>query len=616
MCGITGIIGKPNLSDLKLSQTRSACSVLSHRGPDNEGFHVGSGWSFGHRRLSIIDPTGKANQPMTSADGNFIIIFNGEIYNHNELRKQHFNSDFQFKTKSDTETLLESFASVGPKILNELNGFFAFCIYSKKDDSFFLARDRYGIKPLIYSEQDDFFAFGSEIKSILEYKVRKEIDSEALGTYLQYSYIPTPRTIYKGISKLEPGHCIEIDNERNVTKTPYYQISTEPIKSDVSFADASLQVNRMVMQSVEKRLLSDVPVGSFLSGGVDSSIIAYCANKIKPIETFSIGFKDEPTFDESIHARKVAKHIGSKHHEIEISNDDLLETQEVAEQNLDEPFADSSSIAVNALSKFTRNHVTVALSGDGADEIFSGYNKHEGLYRSMNPGIKTSILKAAVPILKNLPSSRESGLGNVARKAKKFDAGLKLNLTDRYALWAKFTQREVVRNLLLDFKEIPQNVFIPDLNNFNDILKAECNLVLQNDMLKKVDSMSMLNSLEVRTPFLDHQLVDYVFSLPEEYKINSNGRKLLLKSAFKQELPEEIFARKKHGFEVPLTTWFEGPLKNKLKKLLLNKDLLVDQGLFNFDEVSKLFQQGIKANRDTIWAILQFQIWYFEHFNR
>jgi len=614
MCGITGIIGKPNASDSIFNQTLSACSVLSHRGPDNESIYNGAGWSFGHRRLSILDTTEKANQPMISADGNFIIVFNGEIYNHLELRKKHFKSGFTFKTTSDTETLLEAYATVGPSIVNELNGFFAFCIYNKNDDSFFISRDRFGIKPLVFSQQHDFFAFGSEIKSILEYNIDKKIDREALGTYLQLSYIPAPRTIYQGIYKLEAGHNLFINANREVTKKSYYQITCEPSDSEISFNEASNKVHELVMNSVEKRLLSDVPVGSFLSGGVDSSVVAYCANKIKPIETFSIGFKDEPTFDESTYARKVAKHIGSKHHEIEISNDALLETQEIAEQNLDEPFADSSSIAVNALSKFTKKHVTVALSGDGADEIFSGYNKHEGLYRSLNPGIKTTMLKAAAPVLKKLPQSRDSGLGNVARKAKKFDDGLKLNLTDRYALWAKFTAKNVAQKLLVDFKEIPQNIYMPELNNFNDILKVDCELVLQNDMLKKVDSMSMLNSLEVRTPFLDHELVNFVFSLPDHYKINGYGKKLLLKNAFKQALPEEIFSRKKHGFEVPLAKWFEGPMKNKLSQFLLNKELIVDQGIFNHEEVLKLFNQGLKPNRDTIWAILQFQIWYFEHF--
>ncbi|MBL4705310.1 MAG: asparagine synthase (glutamine-hydrolyzing) [Flavobacteriales bacterium] len=614
MCGIIGIIGNHNLSPATLGLISKACQKVAHRGPDHEQVIIGNGWAFGHRRLSIIDVSERANQPMTSANGNFTIVFNGEIYNHMEIRQELTAKGISFKTNSDTETLLEAFAAFGPSVLEKLNGFFAFSIYNKVDDTFFLARDRFGIKPLVYTVQDDFFAFGSEIKSILEFNVKKEINKAALGTYLQYSYIPAPHTIYENIKKLEPGYSITIDKDRTVSKHQFYRIpATEPDLS-VSFDDAAKKVRDLTLSAVERRLISDVPLGSFLSGGVDSSIIAFAANQIRPIETFSMGFKDEPAFDESKYARKVAQHINCKHHEIEITNDELLATQLEAEKNLDEPFADSSAIAVNALSKFTRNHVTVALSGDGADVIFSGYNKHEALYRSMSGGATTPMMKVAAPILKKLKGSRTSKIGNLARKAKKFDEGMKLNLRDRYALWAKFTPLENTRRLIKDFHEIDQHSFIPELVNFNDILRTDCTLVLQNDMLKKVDSMSMLNSLEVRTPFLDHHLVDYVFSLPSTYKINGKGRKLILNEAFRSCLPDEIFDRKKHGFEVPLTRWFEGPLESRLNDLLLNKELIEDQGIFYYDSILTLFDEGIKVNRDTIWALYQFQVWYFQHF--
>ena len=360
-------------------------------------------------------------------------------------------------------------------------------------------------------------------------------------------------------------------------------------------------------------MISDVPLGSFLSGGVDSSIIAYCANQIKPIDTFTIAFKNEPFYDESRYARLVSEHIGSNHHEIDISDLDLLEIQTDSQNNMDEPFADSSAIAVNALSRFTKNHVTVALSGDGADELFSGYNKHEALYKSMQGGISKVAIKTAGPLLDILPGGRNSGSANLIRKAKKYKQGIGLNLKDRYLLWAKFTTREKAADLLQNFQEISEDDLISEVRNFNEILLNDFNLVLQNDMLKKVDSMSMINSLEVRTPFLDHHLVDYVFGLPSSYKINGGDRKILLKSAFKNELPAEIFNRRKQGFEVPLERWFNGPLKSTINQLLLNKETIEDQGIFNYTAISDLFSKNIGRNQDTIWALLQFQIWHSQH---
>lgn len=613
MCGITGIIGKSDLSEKLISKVNASVNSLQHRGPDNQSVVSGQDWALGHSRLSIIDISPSANQPMQSSDGNYIIVFNGEIYNHLEIRRELKSVGVNFKTTSDTETLLEAYIHLGSRVLSKLNGFFSFCIYDKRKDEFFLARDRFGIKPLIYTIQNDFIAFASEIKAILQYPIIKEIDQEALGTYLQYSYIPAPRTIYRHINKLEPGKSLLIDSKRQLTVGDYYELPSEEVNDQMSFDEAATHVRELTYEAVKKRLIADVPLGTFLSGGVDSSVVSFCANQVKPVDTFSIGFKDEPMFDESKYAREVAAFLNTRHHQIEISNDDLLETQLMAEKALDEPFADSSAIAVNALSRFTRNHVIVTLSGDGADELFSGYNKHEALFRSMNGGLSTGLLKTAAPILKNLKGSRDSKLGNLARKAEKFDQGLKLNLTDRYASWAKFTSPDVARKLLRQFTEINQSELVGELHTFNDILRNDFRLVLQNDMLRKVDSMSMLNSLEVRTPFLDHVLVDFVFGLPSEYKVNSSGRKLLLKAAFKNDLPSSVFERKKHGFEVPLSQWFEGPLKSKIDTLLLDRERINDQGIFNFEAVHSICRES-KRNRDTIWALLQFQIWYFGHY--
>jgi len=611
MCGITGIIGKRVVSEEILNRISLATNSLKHRGPNNSETTFGNSWALGHTRLSVIDPGPEANQPMQSSDGNLIIVFNGEIYNHLALRLELQANGVAFKTNSDTETLLEAFAFYGKEVLSKLNGFFAFCIYNRQLDEFFLARDRYGIKPLLIGVHDDFISFGSEMKAVMSFPVSQELDYEALGTYLQYSYIPAPRSIYKNVSKILPGQMLTITNTRTLIFDFYYEIKKNNLGTNLNFENAARTVKELTFNSVEKRLIADVPLGCFLSGGVDSSIIAWCANQVKPIDTFSIGFKNHSFFDESNYAKQVARHIGTNHYEIEISDDDLLDSLMSVERNMDEPFADSSAIAVNALSKFTREHVTVALSGDGADELFSGYNKHEALFKSMDTSFSNSLIKITSPFHSMLNGSRESATANFIRKVQKYKQGLTLNLTDRYGLWAKFTSTEQAEKLYKNFGEIPFNELIHNIEDFNDILLNDFNLVLQNDMLRKVDSMSMSHSLEVRTPFLDHHLVDFVFSLDANFKINKKGKKLLLKEAFKKEIPSNIMARKKHGFEVPLVSWYQGPLESKIQKYVLNKNLIHDQGIFSFEEIKHLFARGISTNRDTIWALLQFQIWYF-----
>ncbi len=611
MCGIVGIIGRPKLPANAVEMVRTSTRVLAHRGPDNQQLEEFGNSVLGHSRLSVIDTSSAANQPMFTHDRSHCIVFNGEIYNHAALRTELSQLGIVFSTNSDTETLLYGYKIWGSDILHRLNGFFSFAIYDKKEGSVFLARDRFGIKPLVYTVNDDFFAFASEIKGLLTFPIEKSINQAALGTYLQFSYIPAPFSIYNSVRKLPGGHWVKINSEGQIETKKYYELSTEPALTTRSFKSAAKEVERLVVQAVNDRMMADVPLGAFLSGGVDSSIVALCASQNRNLDTFSVAFKGEQIFDESRYARQVADFLKTNHHEIEISAEELLHAISMIEKNADEPFADSSAIAVNVLSEFTRKHITVALSGDGADELFSGYNKHEALFLSMNGGWKQSALKSGAPLLKGFGKNRDSKIGNFARRADKFSQGLKVDLTQRYSLWARFTEQKLASKAILDFQQIDEQNFISKLNNFNDVLANDFHLVLQNDMLTKVDNMSMQHSLEVRTPFLDHRLVNYVFSLPSEYKINKKGRKLLLKSAFRNQLPENVFTRKKHGFEVPLTKWFHGPLDGKITNYLLNRDMIEDQGLFHFQTLQKICSDR-KTNRDTIWALLQFQNWYFK----
>ena len=400
----------------------------------------------------------------------------------------------------------------------------------------------------------------------------------------------------------------------------------------MNYGKAQEMLRNLLDDSVQKRLVSDVPVGTFLSGGVDSSIISLLAKKHKPdLQTFSIGYKDEPFFDETSYAKAVAKKIGSEHKVFSLSNNDLYENLNDILDYIDEPFADSSAIAVYLLSKYTKEHVTVALSGDGADEMFSGYNKHMAEYRSRHPGIKESIAKMGYPLWRSLPKSRNSKLSNINRQLYKFSLGTKLNNKTRYWKWASIINEEKANYLLkeelifnpqrlsdtaFEYKKRKDDLlkFIRKDGDLNDVLYTDMKMVLTNDMLRKVDGMSMANSLEVRTPFLDHRLVNFAFSLPVAFKLNSDIKKKILQDSFKKELPEEIYNRPKHGFEVPLLSWFQNELRSTIENDLLSDNFIEEQGIFNVTATKELKQQLFSNDpgeaQATTWALIVFNTWW------
>ena len=368
MCGIVGNIafkGENNENSALLN----AVKKLNKRGPDYSAIYKTKNGGLGHARLSIIDTTDSANQPMTDVSGRYTIIFNGEIYNYKSLKKGLVSRGVDFVTSSDTEVLLQLFIEKGKEALNELDGFFAFCIYDKQEDSYFIARDRFGIKPLMYYQDSEQFVFGSELKAILNFPINKEVDRASLTQYFKYNYIPEPNSIFTDVKKLLPGHFIQIIGGLVEIKK-YYEYYTNQTQSTDSYKVAKQKVKQLLEESVEKRMISDVPIGSFLSGGIDSSIIATISSRLTPnLHTFSVGFKDEPYFDETKYAKLVANKIKSEHTVFSLSNNDLYKHFEQVLDYLDEPFADSSAINVFLLSKYTKKQVTVALSGDGADEL-------------------------------------------------------------------------------------------------------------------------------------------------------------------------------------------------------------------------------------------------------
>jgi len=625
MCGITGIFAFNLVGKFNKVNTAAATMCLELRGPDNQNIYNDDWVALGHRRLSIIDTSSDGNQPMWDESGRYCIAFNGEIFNYRELRKQLEAKGVAFFSHSDTEVLLKLYMVEKEKCLNKLNGFFALCIYDKVEQTFFVARDRNGVKPLLYVFDEDKFLFASEMKSIVKYGIDRTLDYTSLYSYLQLNYIPAPDTIFKHVKKLLPGHYLTIVNKQ-LTIEKYYDIPTEQ-NYIINYEDAKKKLIELLDASVQRRLISDVPLGAFLSGGIDSSVITALASKHKPdLHTFSIGFKDEKFFDETHYAKLVADHFKTEHTVFSLTNDDLFEHVSSILNYIDEPFGDSSAINVYILSKQTRKHATVALSGDGADEILAGYNKHAAFYRSFHPGIKEKMVQGLGPLWNLIPQSRNNALSNKARQFARFAEGMKLSAKDRYWRWAAFADENAAKNLLTaeSIANVSEQVYtstkaellkdITGSRNVNEILLTDTKLLLPNDMLTKVDLMSMANGLEVRTPFLDFEVVDFIFSLPEDFKINSGIRKRILKDAFRDVLPTQLYKRPKKGFEVPLLKWFRKEMKSMIVDDLLSEKFINEQKIFNYSEIKKLRDQLFSSNpgdvHARIWGLIVFQFWW------
>lgn len=626
MCGITGFISFSGFSNQYLSNAEFAVSSLTHRGPDAGGLFHDENIILGHRRLSIIDLSEAGAQPMSDASSRFTIIFNGEFFNFKHHREYVKSKGFILKSNSDTEVLLYLYILEKEKCLERINGFFSLAIYDKQQHELFLARDRYGVKPLLYYVTDQHFAFASEMKSLLRYDLNVSLDYTSLVTYLQLNYIQPPFSIFKEVRKLKPGHFIKLKTniKSSFEETCWYSIP-EQQNSFPDYQAAKTQIRRLMDEAVQKRMISDVPLGCFLSGGIDSSIItALSAQHTNHLKTFSIGFRDEPHYDETEYAQAVAEMHQTDHTVFSLTNDDLYEILFDALDSIDEPFADSSALNVYLLSKHTRREVTVALSGDGADELFGGYNKHRAEWIMRNHRTLTSTLKLISPLTSVFAGSRQSKSGNLLRQVHRFAEGAGMGAQERYWRWCSLATEKDVKKLIsgllssaieeAEARKKSVTGLINGSEDMNDVFRADFNLVLAGDMLTKVDMMSMANSLEVRNPFLDVELVNYVFNLPSHYKIDKSSQKKILKETFWDLLPEKVKHRGKRGFEVPLLKWFRTGLKSKIENEWLNDSFIREQGIFNPDEIDNLKQRlyashpGESAAR--IWALIVFQQWW------
>jgi len=631
MCGIAGIVALSDTGRQQVSKLRQSIRTLETRGPDDEGIYLCDEMGLAQRRLAIIDTSAAANQPMWDKVHRYSIIFNGEIFNYQELRSKYFTEEerSQLRTSSDTEILLELFIKQGEACLPLLEGFFAFVIYDTQTKELFIARDRFGKKPLNYYIDNDRFVFASETKALYQFGIPKELNYEALQLYLQLAYIPQPVSILKHVKKLEPGSWLKLKG-RNIEEKRWYELKpTYDYKNAPSYEEAQKQLVPLLEDAVTKRLISDVPLGAFLSGGIDSSVIVALASRHqRSLNTFSIGFKDEEYFDETHFAELVAEKFKTNHSTFRLGFDDYLSHIYDVLNYFDEPFADSASLPQFILCMEVRKHATVAVSGDGGDEVFAGYNKHYAEWQARKRSLAGSIVKMGYPIWKIMPKSRNNKFSDLFRQLHRYAEGAGLSAKDRYWHWASTFSDDDLNKLIakpandkINYSIINsvKEKYLSNINDdFNSVLKTDLDLVLAGDMLVKVDLMSMANSVEVRSPFLDHHVVEFAFSLPSEYKINKAGRKTIVKDAFRDILPAEIYNRGKRGFEIPMLKWFREELHTYIFDDLLNEKFVKEQGLFSTEYISNMKKQ-LYSNApgnivEQLWVLIVFQHWYKKYF--
>lgn len=611
MCGITGFITPKFTKEQLLDMTRS----LSHRGPDAEGYFYDESLNIGlgHRRLSILDLSDQANQPMTSHCKRYTMVFNGEVYNYKEIAK---NIQRNWKTTSDTEVILEAFVEYGEDFVHRLNGMFAIAIWDQQKKQLLIFRDRFGIKPLLYYYDGATFAFASELKALLKLNLPRELNKEAIKDYFFLEYIPQEQTAFKNYFKLKPGHSLVFNKEQKIKINQYYNIIDRVNDQKVISEQEALEtLKEKLTQSVELRKISDVPIGSFLSGGTDSSLICAIFQEISsnPIETFNIGF-DVTEYDESRYATKVAHHLKTNHHYQLVNDTEAKKHIEHIVNYYDEPFAVPSVIPTTILSKKTREHVTVALSGDGGDELFMGYgyyNWHTRIEKLKKLGGKTGI-KIGAALLSTLNNKNK-------RAARVMDIPDFAN--SWIHIWSQeqymFTEKEISQlfnepykhqSTLNNWKQIDA---LP-IHSFEKISLFDIQNYLANDLLHKVDIASMSTGLELRVPMLDHNLVEFAVNLPLELKVKNGAQKYLLKKLLNNYIPNELVYRQKWGFPAPIGNW----LLNDLSYLIdtyLNKQITEQIGLFNHSFIENLvkeFKNGKDYHFKRVWALICFNMWY------
>lgn len=626
MCGINGVIYTDKIDPNQLKSDIAIMNdLIIHRGPDDDGiyYHTSKDCSLamGMRRLSIID-LNSGKQPLYSKDNQTVIVFNGEIYNYKKLRTELEIAGTQFLTKSDTEVILKLYELEGVNSFHKLDGMFAFSIYDKIKNKVFIARDFFGEKPLYYSNSKTKFIWSSELKSLIKtLKIKPAINKIGLNLFFRLTYIPSPYTIYEGIHKLMPYHFLEYDVETKILSDHKIEhIKTKSEEKKETFDNAKSKVKELVISSVDSRSVSDVPVGTFLSGGVDSSIVSLCLSKItnQRINTFSIGF-EQKVYDETDKARTVAKLINSDHHEFVLNEKDLEKDVHKIISNFDEPFADSSMFPSFLVANKTSDYVKVALTGDGGDEVFGGYNKyHMGSLNQKYTRFVPQVVHTKFRDVMNSFANNKKDYRGKRFAVKKFLNSI--NYTKNYywdIISLGYTSNTLNDYLLYNHLELDPFLYyknytgIASPNNLTEFRKIDKHISLEGDMLVKVDRTSMLSSLECRAPFLNKQLWEYTNSLPEDYLMKGWSKKHILKEAFKEEFPEGFLNKPKSGFGIPIGDWLRGSLKSELLSYT-NKSFLKAQEIFQIEKIHELVNNHLNGKDHTfkVWTYFCFQKWY------
>ncbi len=623
MCGICGKIYFDRSRPVDERLIRQMTDVLQHRGPDDSGVFVSGSIGLGHRRLSIIDLSAAGRQPMANEDGSLQIVLNGEIYNYKELRPELEAQGHIFSSQTDTEVVVHLYEQEGPACVQRLRGMFAFAVWDARRQELFLARDRVGKKPLSYAIVDGSLIFASELKSLLkDPALASEVDPVALHHYLTYQYVPGPQTIFKGVHKLPPAHTLLLRNG-NIKTERYWQLSYTDQLQLPQLEDYCDQLRHVFTEAVKIRLRSDVPLGAFLSGGVDSSAtVAVMAQLLdRPVKTFSIGF-DDKDFDELQYAGMVARQYGTEHTEF-VVRPEAVKILPTLIYHYDEPYADSSAIPTYYVSKLTREHVTVALNGDGGDESFAGYERYwadalAARYEHIPRLLREGICGAA-----NLLPYREHRW-SFSRRLRRFLNGVADEPARRYVRWLCYFSNDMKDDLYsAAFKQAMaghDSVSLTEAayaeSNAPTLLEkqlyADVTMYLPYDLLVKVDIASMANSLEARSPFLDHKVMEFAARLPAHLKLRSGQGKFLLKKAFEPMLPREVLYRKKMGFGVPISRWLRSDLKQPAYDILLDSRT-IGRGYFKREAVQQLLDDHVSMRADhsyRLWALLWLELWH------
>ncbi len=626
MCGILGFINLDRDRPADEQTARRMAAAIIHRGPDDEGFYFKNNVALGMRRLSIID-LATGHQPISNEDGSVWVVFNGEIYNFPELRERLVAGGHQFRTHSDTEVIVHLYEDHGDHLVDHLNGMFAFALWDERRERLLVARDRMGEKPLYFTQvADQAFIFASELKSLVVHPlVERRINPLALRKYLQYEFVPSPHTMIEGVHKLRPANRLIFENGKWRTAA-YWELSYGGERLKIGEDEAAEEVRRRLSEAVRMRLVSDVPLGVLLSGGIDSSTVAAlaCETAEGRVKTFSIAF-DEKSFDESSYARLVAERLGTEHYEQRFTEREMLEIVPEIPGLLDEPLGDGSLIPTYLLSRFTREHVTVALGGDGGDEFLAGYptyaaHRMANYYRSLPRFVREGLIEPAVA---RLPVSTENLSFDF--RAKRFVQGAALPAGTRHAVWmGSYTARQ--QQLLLSpdvlhgcpddevFDEVRTYDYQNGANHLDvveQMMTLDATQYLSECVLFKVDRASMAASLETRAPFLDHTLIEFLVKLPLDLKLRGLTGKYILKRAMRDRLPEQVIKRPKKGFGMPVAKWVKGELR-QLVRDTFSAERLRRRGLFNTGYVQKLLdehEQGVADHRKLIWTLLMFEMW-------